>query len=118
MAHTEDGDYSRTATRISLNHITTGQCVTIQLIEDDIVEIDETFLAQVEQIVSSDDLRFPLNPEYTLITIIDNDGEQNDLFLSQHIHEIIQISVLTWISLTVMLMHSNVFVHVCMLPHS
>ena len=74
-AHEPDGDYSRTSTRISLNEIVTSRCVTVLLIDDDIVEIDESFLAQVEQIVSSDDLRFPLKPEYTPITIIDNDGE-------------------------------------------
>jgi hypothetical protein len=73
QAHTDDGDYSRTATRVSLNAIDTSSCVTIRLIDDSIVEIDERFLAQVEQIVSSDDLRFPLNPEYTTITIIDDD---------------------------------------------
>ena len=39
-----------------------------------IVEENEFFYVQVEQIVSSDDLRFPLNPEFTAVTIIDNDG--------------------------------------------
>ena len=70
-----------TGKRVSLSASLTSQCVTIDIIEDTIVEIDESFLAQVEQIVSSDDLRFPLNPEYTTITIIDDDGEFRHILL-------------------------------------
>ena len=46
----------------------------MQLIEDTIVEIDEIFLVQLEQIVSSDDLIFKPNPEYLEVTIVNNDG--------------------------------------------
>ena len=47
---------------------------------DTIVEEDEFFYVQVEQVVSSDDLRFSLNPEFTLITIIDNNGGNLSFF--------------------------------------
>ena len=54
----------------------TVACVTIELLEDDIVEVDEVFLVQVEQVRSSDDLLIGLSPEFTEITVIDNDGKQ------------------------------------------
>ena len=70
----EDADYPVTAERVPLSAEITYQCVQIQLIEDTIVEIDESFLVQVEQIISSNDPIFGPNPEYTEITITDNDG--------------------------------------------
>ena len=69
-----DGDYVRTQTRVSLNATNTSACVTIKLIDDDIVEMTEVFLVQVQQVISSDDLVFGFDPEYTEIKIIDNDG--------------------------------------------
>ena len=74
-ASTNDGDYRRSSERVSLSQGTRSGCTTIDLIEDTIVEEDEIFLVQVEQIVSSDDLRFPLDPEFMEITIFDNDGK-------------------------------------------
>ena len=70
----DDGDYVRTQTRVSLNATNTSACVKIKLIDDNIVEMTEVFLVQVEQVISSDDLVFGLDPEYTEIKIIDNDG--------------------------------------------
>ena len=68
-----------TTLRINLNSQNTDGCVLVQLIEDEIVEINETFYVQLEQVVSSDDLRFPLSPEYAVITIIDDDGKMRKL---------------------------------------
>ena len=69
------GDYIRISTRIALSDATQSDCTTIELIDDTIVEEDEIFLVQVEQVVSSDDLRFPLDPKFVGITIIDDDSE-------------------------------------------
>ena len=63
-----------TSRRVSLSAETTTQCVEIQLIEDAIVEMDEFFLVQLEQILSSEDLVFKPDPEYIEVTIADNDG--------------------------------------------
>ena len=63
-----------TSKRVSLSATTTTQCVEIQLIEDTIVEMDEFFLVQLEQILSSEDLIFKPDPEYIEVTIVDNDG--------------------------------------------
>ena len=71
---TNDGDYTMTSRRVSLSAETTTQCVEIQLIEDTIVEMDELFLVQLEQILSSEDLVFKPDPEYIEVTITDNDG--------------------------------------------
>jgi len=68
------GDYVRTNLRVMLNANATSQCVSITLVDDTIVEAAERFLVQVEQILSSDDLTFGLDPEFTEITIVDNDG--------------------------------------------
>ena len=51
------------------------KCTNIELVDDTIVEIDEVFYVQVEQVRSSEDLVFPLNPEFMSITIIDDDGK-------------------------------------------
>ena len=64
-----------TSERVSLSAETTTQCVEIQLIEDSIVEMDEFFLVQLEQILSSQDLVFKPDPEYIEVTIGDNDGK-------------------------------------------
>lgn len=69
-----DGDYVRTIFRVMLSAITTSQCVNITTVDDTIVEAEEKFLVQVEQIISSDDLTFGLDPEFTEVTILDNDG--------------------------------------------
>ena len=53
----------------------TSECVDIHLVDDEIVEANETFLAHVEQVISSDDLVFGLSPEFTNITIVDDDGK-------------------------------------------
>ena len=76
MESSLDGDYLLTAHRVMLSANKTSACVDIILVDDDIVEANETFLAQVEQVISSDDLVFGLNPEFTNITIVDNDGER------------------------------------------
>lgn len=60
--------------RVMLSAVTTSQCVNITLVDDTIVETNETFLVQVEQVISSDDLTFGLDPEFTEVTILDNDG--------------------------------------------
>ena len=70
-----DGDYALTEVRVMLSANLTSECVDIHLVNDEIVEANETFLAHVEQIVSSDDLVFGLSPEFTNITIVDNDGK-------------------------------------------
>lgn len=49
-------------------------CTGIQLIEDTIVERNETFLVQLEQMNASVDLTFQPEPEYIEVTILDNDG--------------------------------------------
>lgn len=64
----------RTNLRVMLSAMTTSQCVNIILLDDDIVEAEERFLVQVEQVISSDDLTFGLDPQFTEITILDNDG--------------------------------------------
>ena len=46
----------------------------IQLLEDTIVEAAERFSVQVEQVISSSDLVFGLEPEFAVVTILDNDG--------------------------------------------
>ena len=69
-----DGDYITTQERVHLSASTTGACVMIHLCDDEIVEINEVFLVQVAQVRSSDDLLLGFDPEYTDITIIDNDG--------------------------------------------
>ena len=74
-SNSTSGDYKRTSTRIALSEATRSDCTTIELIDDTIVEEDEIFLVQVEQVVSSNDLRFPLDPEFVGITIIDDDGK-------------------------------------------
>ena len=75
MHDTNDGDYVLTNIRVMLSANTTSVCVDIHLVDDTIADANETFLVQVEQIVSSDDLVFGLNPEFTHITIVDTDGE-------------------------------------------
>lgn len=52
----------------------TNRCIEIHLIDDTIVETDESFLVQVEQIISSDDVVSKLSTEFTEVTIINNDG--------------------------------------------
>ena len=69
-----DGDYSLTSERVSITANITSRCIEMELINDTIVETDEVFLVQVEQIISSDDLVFTLSTEFTEVTIIDNDG--------------------------------------------
>lgn len=64
----------KTAERFALHADYTEHCINITLIEDTIVEIDEIFLVQLEQIVSFDDLIFKPNPEYLEVTIENNDG--------------------------------------------
>ena len=73
LASTEggtDGDYRRTQERVSLSAAVTSACITIDLVADSFVEIDEMFLVQVAQVRSSDDLLVGLDPEYTIVTII------------------------------------------------
>ena len=60
--------------RVQLSANTTFDCKEIVLINDTIVETEEVFQVQVEQVVSSDDLVFGLNPEFTEVYIVDNDG--------------------------------------------
>ena len=69
-----DGDYSQTTERLQLTAQDTSHCTDITLVEDTVVEGNEFFLVQVEQIISSDDPVFGPNPEYTEIVIVDNDG--------------------------------------------
>ena len=73
-----------TNSRVQLSANTTFQCVEILLIDDTIVEIEEVFQIQVEQVVSSDDLVFGLNPEFAEVFIMDNDGNVCLLTLGAH----------------------------------
>ena len=70
----------RTAERFPISADDIEECITILLIEDTIVETNEIFLVQLEQIVSSDDLIFKPNPEYVEVTIRNNDGMIPHLF--------------------------------------
>ena len=67
-------DYDSDSFRIALSASITSQCVNVQLLEDTIVETDERFSVQVEQVLSSSDLKFGLDPEFAVVTILDNDG--------------------------------------------
>ena len=69
-----DEDYIKTAETIVLSAKITEKCFTILLIDDAIVEMNETFLVKLEQNVTSEDLIFRPNPEYTEVIIEDNDG--------------------------------------------
>ena len=73
----------KTTERFALSAEYTEHCIQIQLIEDTIVEIDEIFLVQLEQIISSNDLVFKPNPEYLEVTIENNDGG-NLIYLPNH----------------------------------
>jgi hypothetical protein len=70
-----NGDYSRITERVPISADVPVRCAVIHLIEDTIVENNEFFLVQVEQIISSNDPVFGPNPEYSEIIITDNDGE-------------------------------------------
>ena len=70
-----DGDYIKTAKTFVLSAEITEQCFRILLIDDAIVEMNEAFLVKLEQTITSEDLIFSPNPEYTEVIIEDNDGE-------------------------------------------
>ena len=74
IASSRNGDYTKTAKSFMFSNNNTRQCFSIQLIEDAIVERNETFVVQLEQINASDDLTFKPEPEYTEVIILDNDG--------------------------------------------
>ena len=70
LSFIESDDYSGLSTEVVYGPDIVRQCVQLALLEDDVLEIVETFQVQL----TTDDVSVMLNPDVATVSILDSNG--------------------------------------------